>query len=177
MKRIPLGRNGTMFALVDDEDFEHLSQFKWHMHDRKTNIYACRRERVVNSKGESVNARIYMHRVVMGTTDTTILVDHVDGNGLNCTKINLRECNASENNANRIKTRNKTTTNYKGVVKQPSGFVAQIVVDRRKIYLGTFDNVTDAARAYDIAAIKHFGEFAKCNFLNSLTKYKQQESA
>jgi hypothetical protein len=99
----------------------------------------------------------------MGVTDKDILVDHKDGNALNCVRSNLRVCNFAQNNRNRKKPVSKESS-YKGVRKHRHGrWRASIKVNGVTINLGVFDVELDAARAYDAAASKHFGEFAKTN--------------
>ncbi len=154
MREIPLTKNKV--ALVDDGDFERLNQYTWKAFKRHNNWNAVRHV------GETM---FYMHRDILGLSygDGTI-VDHINGNGLDNQRDNLRLCSVKEN------IRNQHTTcgssRYKGVSwsKQRDRWRATIMVDRRHKHLGFFDNELDAAVAYDIAAMKYFGEFSFCNF-------------
>jgi hypothetical protein len=108
---------------------------------------------------------IYLAREIVGKIPAGMVVDHIDGNPLNNLRSNLRICTRKENQRNRIKT-SGTKNIYKGVYANGSGnFKGQIVVDGKKIHLGTFCNEKDAAIAYDNASKLYFGKFARRNFL------------
>ena len=155
MKTITLTQGQTV--LVDDEDYESLSQYKWGQLKSYGVTYARRGARI-NGK----RATILMHRVIMNASEGQE-VDHKDGNGLNNQKSNLRLATVGENRNNRgIKSNN--TTGYKGV--RPSsngGWKAKITCEGKTYHLGTHDTPEDAARAYNEAAIEHHGEFANLN--------------
>lgn len=141
-------------ALVDDDDYELLSKYKWTALERGTCTYAV--------------TMVTMHRLIKGEyKNTGALVDHIDGNGLNNQKQNLRLANRRENTQNRRKAQNKNgkpfSSQYKGVSFESNKWRSKIVVDGKKINLGRFENELDAAKAYDTAAIKYFGSFAKLN--------------
>jgi len=166
MKKIPLTRGKV--ALVDDEDFEFLSQWSWLAY--KTNggdiWYAVRRER----KNEIVGTRknVCMHRVILSAPHDSY-VDHIDRDGLNNQRDNLRLCTMSENKMNQ-KIRKDNRSGYKGVSKLKHGrFVARITINKKLLHLGTFDDPKAAAKAYDRMAVKSYGEFANLNFKSSLT--------
>jgi hypothetical protein len=103
-----------------------------------------------------------MHREILGVGKGT-LVDHRNGNGLDNTRANLRPCSRSGNMQN-MKTHKDNKSGYKGVRRDRGKWLATIRVNGKVVFLGRFDLVTDAARAYDTAATKHFGEFARTNF-------------
>ncbi len=152
MKQVQLTQGKV--ALVDDEDFERLSKFKWHALYTKGHWYAVR----------TMDKRlIFMHREIMAAPSRA-QVDHKDGNGLNNQQYNLRLATNAQNGRNRGKQHNNTS-GYKGVYwnKQDRKWRANIRCDGRIIHLGYFVNSEDAARAYNDAAIKYFGEFAKLN--------------
>lgn len=155
MKKISLTRG--QFTLVDDEDFEFLNSFKWyfkvHHHSQG---YAAR---TIASRGE--RRLVSMHRLLMKARDGDI-VDHVNGDKLDNRKLNLRICNISQNNAN-CHTKNKG--GYKGVGCIGKKFRASISINGKFLHLGMFDTKELAAKAYNVAAIKQFGEFAKLNQL------------
>lgn len=139
------------FTLVDDEDFEFLNQWKWHKNNEN---YVSR----LTKDGETVR----LHRVVMNTPKD-MECDHIDRNGLNNQKSNLRNCTHAENmrNSNRSKS---NTSGYRGVFVSGKYWMAKIIVMGRQIYLGSFRDIEDAARAYDVAALKYHKEFAILNF-------------
>ena len=152
MKEIQLTQGKT--ALVDDEDYEYLSQWKWTANFSKGKFYA--RRHLGNRKYLS------MHKdLILSDLD----VDHIDGDSLNNQKYNLRTCTHLQNMQNgKIKSNN--TSGYKGVnwYKKYEMWVARITVNKNRICLGYFNDVKDAARAYDAAARQYFGDFARTNF-------------
>lgn len=155
MKQIELSQG--YFAMVDDEDFEKLNQYKWNVRIVKNTQYAKRSDRYSTPK------TIQMHRVIMGC-DNNMMVDHINGNGLDNRKENLRVCTRSNNLMNSNKPRGEgLTSKYKGVNKSGKNWRAEIRINRQGIYLGTFKTEIEAMLAYNEAAIKYFGEFAKLN--------------
>ena len=158
MKEIQLTKGKV--ALVDDADFEWLNQWKWTANEVGRRYYAIRRDWSF-PKGKT----ILMHRLITGASKEFV-VDHIDGNTLNNRRSNLRVCSNAQNLAN---SRTDWTTNkagYKGVCwkKKERKYSAQITVNYTAIHLGYFTDPIEAAKAYDKAARKHFGEFAKTNF-------------
>lgn len=147
------------FALVDDEDYDWLNRWKWYAHIKSKKFYAVR------SFGKRPNrAGMYMHRLILNTSKGDV-VDHIDGNGLNNQRNNLRLCTQAENVRNQsLKLVN--TSGYKGVhwQKNMNKWVARITFNYKKIHLGYFDTPLEASRAYDEKAKELFGEFAKTNF-------------
>lgn len=109
-----------------------------------------------------------MHRQIIDIPKY-LVCDHLNGNGLDNRKANLRPATVSQNLCNRPKTKAKTRSIYKGLEwsKTQRKFKARIQINHRKIYLGSFDNELDAARAYDTAARKYHKEFAALNFPNN----------
>jgi hypothetical protein len=140
-------------ALVDDEDIPPvLAAGPWRAHRRRHVWY-------VNRSVPGMRKRQYLHSFLTSYPMT----DHANGNGLDNRRINLRPCTAAQNNANRIRVSNRA--GFRGVFRQPSGrWKAVITYASRSTHLGTFNTAEEAARAYDAAAIKTWGEYARPNF-------------
>lgn len=153
MKSIPLTQG--QFALVDDEDYERVSQYKWYLHHGS---YAAT---TLGHRGSTM----LLHRFIMGVTDRHIQVDHCDMNGLNNCRSNLRTATHQQNQRNRKKY-SRNTTGYKGVFRNPKTrrWRAMITVNGKCVHIGYFDDIIDAAKAYDAAARIHHGAFARTNF-------------
>jgi hypothetical protein len=146
-------------AIVDDEDYEWLNQWHWYAAKYGKTFYAARNEGTFPLK-----KTIYMHCVIMNTP-AGMRIDHKDLNGLNNTRNNLRNSTHAQNKQNAGKYSNNTS-GYKGVSwhKRIEKYTAQIVVNGKRINLGYFYDLKDAALAYDEAAKKYHGPFAKLNF-------------
>lgn len=157
MKKIKLTQN--KFAIIDEEFYSEIIKYKWHTDskNRKTN-YASNRC--------TINMR--MHRYIMQLAGFYIKnkqVDHINGNGLDNRLENLRIATKQQNNRN-VSKRANNTTGYKGVVKDNRHnniFYARITINNKSKHLGTFNNILDAAKCYNQAAIKYHGEFASLN--------------
>ena len=152
-------------ALVDDADHERLAAFKWFAikRPRSATWYAAKNG-YVNGK----RRQILMHRFILGLHEvTTPLVDHKDRDGLNNQRENLRACTQSQNAQNRQRTRSHKSSRYHGVSwvgARVNKWIVQIQVEGAKHRLGYFPDEADAAKAYDKAALLHFGDFAATNF-------------
>ena len=154
MKQIPLTQG--KFAIVDDEDFERVNQFKWYAHKNCNTYYA---DRSVNDNLSSVS----MHRFILDTP-TDMQTDHINGDGLDNRRANLRICTHAENQRNRSR-QSINTVGFKGVYPDRAGRVRALIMrDGKQIYLGSFLDPISAAHAYDSAAQKYHGDFAQLNF-------------
>lgn len=157
MREIPLTQGQV--ALVDDEDFERLSVYKWHAVRTGRTFYAARH-------GPKPDYRmIYMHHEVMGgKPESGFEADHIDGDDLNNQKSNLRWVTVNQNQMNQHRIRG--VSRFKGVSRSynRNKWRVHITLNGRPRHVGSFTSEEDAARAYDAAALKHFGEYARLNF-------------
>lgn len=146
-----------MFALVDDEDYEELSKYKWHAHPMRKIYYAARSD----LRQDGQNRKILMHRQILGIKDRLFLTDHENGNGLDNQRHNLRICTTSQNGFNRDAGKNKLVP-IKGIYKTANGkWTARICQNRKGMHIGTFSTAEEAARAYNEKAKELHGDFAK----------------
>jgi hypothetical protein len=176
MKEIEINSSvhGTHKILVDDEDYEFVVQWKWSLKVGGNTFYAHRKDKD--------NKEIKLHRVLLKLEDPNVVVDHVDGNGLNNQKSNLRACEHTNNKRNRRIDNKQTlssTSKYKGVCwrSDTEKWSAQLHLDGKKVHLGSFPKNCEiiGAYAYDVAAIKNFGEFACLNFPDSINRLDELE--
>lgn len=163
MKRIPLTQG--QFAIVDDEDFDWLMQWKWHaLWGNCTQQFMAARSYWIEDK----SYKSLMHREILGAAKGQC-VDHWNRNELDNRRRNLRICSHSQNCCN-IKQRSDNTSGFRGVhwYRNRSLWCAIINVNRKGHCLGYFSSKLDAAIAYDRAALKLHGEFARTNFSRSV---------
>jgi len=156
MKEILLSKGYV--AQVDDWEYERVAQWKWSAKpDNNGHVYAIRQQWFPRKM-------ISLHRFIMNAPDG-VMVDHEDGNGLNCQQYNMRLATRSQNLQNATK-RSNNTSGYKGVNwrKDNTKWQAQIRKDNKQYHIGYFITAEDAARAYDSKAVELFGEFARLNF-------------
>jgi hypothetical protein len=154
MKEINLTKGKV--AIVDDDDFEKLNQYKWHALPSKHTFYAVR-----NDLTSGERKYIYMHKVIVNTPEG-MLIDHRDGNGLNNQRRNLRTATINQNSQNR-RPYFSASSRFKGVSwhKSSGKWQARITLNGKQIRLGSFSDEKKAASAYYEAAKQMFGEFAK----------------
>lgn len=158
---IKLSNGGV--ALVDDADYCLISKYHWF-----SKIARSGNPNYTKYAASSVGrVTLRMHRVILGLTNPKVRVDHENGNGLDNRRFNLRVATPSQNGGNRQTNRNNIT-GFKGVSPWPLStnfpFRARIRVNGKLYLLGYFSTAVEAAHAYDSAAKKHFGEFARVNF-------------
>lgn len=158
IREIPLSKG--FVALVDDADFDWLSQWKWHVFDNGRGYrYAITKWRPEKGARQQT---IYMHRQLLDAP-RGLVVDHISGETLDNRRSNLRLCTPTENTRN-----SRAIALYKGVNRiSRHRWMARIVVDGTTHYLGLYVTPEDAARAYDAAARRMYGEFARLNFPES----------
>ena len=149
MAEISLVNGGV--ALIDDADIHLVSGYRW----RNLQGYAFA---MIDRK------LVSMHSLLLDV-DQGLLRDHKNGNTLDNRRLNLRAATKAQN-ARNSKLRVDNTSGFKGVYwnKQYQKWKAQIRIGSKRIFLGRFDDPSIAAKAYDNAAIRYFGEFARLNF-------------
>jgi hypothetical protein len=143
------------FAIVDAADYDWLKKYKWHLLVVRNKIFYA---------GSYFDGRfVKMHRLIMNPP-SDMVIDHIDRNGLNNTRSNLRICTARQNSYNR-KGR-PTASKYKGVIwsTRRNKWIARIRNFGMSKQIGSFKNEISAAKAYDLKAAELFGEFAYLNF-------------
>ena len=160
MKEIPLSNGGVV--IVDDEDYEWLSQWKWL---RGTTGYAVRTVYREPLNGKIRRGIVKMHRVIMAAPPKKI-VDHVNRDPLDNRRVNLRFATPRQNCCNR-KLQPSNSSGYRGVHwhKGAKKWMACISLDNKSVYLGLFSNKEDAARERDKAARRLYGDFAILNLV------------
>ncbi len=160
-KRIPLTRG--LFAIVDDDDHELLSRYRWHAKPSGAGTFYAARG--IYENGHVVGAIIMHRELCRGLSTERPFVDHADGDGLNNRRSNLRACTRQENNRNIRHRRPGCTSRHTGVSwdKAHGRWRAYIRIDKRLKYLGLFTEEYDAAQAYNFTAEAAFGEFAAYN--------------
>ena len=145
-------RNGdTHFVAVDDKDFHLLNDKGWYAHEGGNTFYCVK------------NPDLKLHRIIMGLEkNDKRVVDHIDGNGLNNKRYNLRICSRQENSMN-AKTKKTNKSGFKGVSwhTKDKRWIAQICFNGKKYRLGAFTDPEKASEVYKKKAIEFFKEFAR----------------
>lgn len=157
MVEIPLTQD--MVAIVDEENFDYLNQWKWCVTKGRNTFYATRRVGLLGKQQT-------MHQILLAAPKGQE-TDHIDGNGLNNRRSNLRVCSCQQNQFNKGKQVGTYSSIYKGVSwhKQRHYWTAYFTIDNKKKHLGCFGTEAQAALAYNEAATATFGEFARLNII------------
>lgn len=149
---------GIKEVFVDDEDYDRVVYYNWSLKKSRNTFYA--------RSWISETEKVPLHQFIIGKQKGKV-IDHIDGNGLNNQRSNLRFCTNAQNSANCK--RKIGATGYRGVhfagkaIKHKVMYKAGIRVNYKNITIGYFNTPIEAAVAYNNAAIKHFGEFAVLN--------------
>ncbi|MFA5783698.1 MAG: HNH endonuclease [Phycisphaerae bacterium] len=156
-RRIPLTKG--KFALVSPSDFPAISQYNWYARKSNWTCYAtfCRK---INGRTKSFD----MHRIIMNPPPG-LVIDHIDGNGLNNCRSNLRIATPAQNSRNTCAKKNGQSK-YKGVSPEKRRYCwrATLTINGKQMHIGQFASEIQAAKAYDKAAKKYHGNFARLNF-------------
>lgn len=158
-RKIFLGEG--FYTIVDLSDYYLLNKFRWSAKRDRNWVYAVRFVNDPGSRGKTIS----LHRFLLNPSPH-LLVDHRNGITLDNRRVTLRLATRLQNVQNKGKTRAKTSSKFIGVfyVKRRNRWSVKIGHLGKRIWIGEFDSEIEAARAYDIAAKKYHGEFARLNF-------------
>lgn len=152
-------KDELMEVLIDPEDYYLFGKYKFYIQKNPRNYY-------VNTHNPNKNEKpkiLRLHNIITGWK----FVDHINGNGLDNRKENLRQSNHQLNARNRTRLVENKNSKFKGVLKQnqtkKGGWIARIIINEKQIYLGTYKTEMEAAKAYNEGAIKYFGQHAYLN--------------
>src|SRR3990167_3193433 len=161
MLEIPLtqGKN----AIIDDEDYSRISGYSWFTHRERNQFYAW----AYAGGGRKRREYIRMHQLILARQGT-VEVDHINGDGLDNRRHNLRYATRHQNSMN-MRKHSHGSSRFKGVcwdrnTRGRKKWLAQITSNYKRIFLGRYLDEEQAARAYDEAALRHFKQFARLNF-------------
>jgi hypothetical protein len=150
------------YAIVDADDYWELSKYSWYAHKAENSYYAGRTVHMAKGKKTRI---VWMHREVIAVP-AGLMCDHINHNGLDNRKANLRAATAAQNRINSRTARIKKTSKHRGVCwsAEHKKWIAYVYVSGRAVFVKYFDDATAAARARDRAAKKYHGQFAELNF-------------
>lgn len=154
------------FVLIDIEDLELINKYTWHVNYNKAgNCYARTTIRV-----EGKQKKVFMHRLITGAKQG-FDIDHINRNGLDNRKINLRLVTRSQNAMNSVSNKN-TSSKYKGVTWKNNNNKWEVAITKlgQRYYLGLYQDEIQAAKVYDLKAKELFGKYALLNFPESEDK-------
>ena len=146
----------TGWAIASVEDYELLSKYTYYQYTGLTKTYVR-----VTVDGREIN----MHELVMGKAPDGHVIDHINSNGLDNRRVNLRFATCSQNSQNKKKIKGKYSSDYTGVSKRDTGYSVSISHEHESVYIGRYKEEKEAAKAYDIYAIHYYGIHAKTNNL------------
>jgi len=152
MKKIKLTQN--KYTLVDNEDFEVFNKYTWCAVKDGNTFYAQK----TTSKKDGSTTTVRLHREIM-KPPKELMIDHIDRDGLNNRRSNLRFCTNTQNQMNSCKNKNNTS-GFKGVYIDKGKFRSRISFNGRRIHLGFFDTREKAGEAYQDACVEFYGKFA-----------------
>jgi hypothetical protein len=149
------------WTILDQQDYYRFGCFKWEISGNDNKFYAVRNVKA----GSSRTTTVRLHRLILNAPQD-LVVDHINGDSLDNRRANLRLATHSQNCCNKKK-RENTSSRFMGVCfeKSKNKWCVRIRHSGKRIWLGRFDSEIDAAKAYDEAAKKYHGEFARLNFL------------
>jgi hypothetical protein len=161
MKKIQLTKG--QIALVDDQDFQCLSQYNWYAQRKRGKYYAARSEYLGTENGRESKRIIYVHRAILGLEHGDPRIgDHIEPKEtLNNQRSNLRIANTNSESQADTRKRANNTSGFKGVTKHGSGYRARIMINNKHKCLGTRKTPEAARSLYAQAAQEHHGEFAR----------------
>lgn len=157
------------FGYCDLEDWERLKECCWHSHkDSTTGNYYVQTNISIFVDGKRKQKIVQMHRMILEVENYKIKINHKNFNTLNNCRNNIEICSNAENKQYSKKHKDNTS-GYKGVTwhKKQQCWTVQIGINYKNIHLGSFDNIIDAAQAYNEAAIKYHGKFAILNEISN----------
>lgn len=150
--RLNVKNTTSELTIIDAEDYDRVKMFRW-----------CNSKNYVSSNSMGTGLNVTLHRLIL-SFPVEMQVDHINGDPRDNRKTNLRACSQHQNVTNKSKTKNKTSSKYKGVYKTKQGkFRAHIMKNNKTISLGEFYNEIDAAEAYNEAAVLYHGVYSKQN--------------
>lgn len=153
--------SGTDKAICDFKYIETILKYKWHSQDSGNTTYAIAHSPTINGKRHTIR----MHRLILELPlKNKAKVDHINHNGLDNRKENLRICSHQQNSFN-MDRQKRRFSKYKGVTKVRKKYRAQIMLNGKGIHIGMFDTEEAAAKAYNRKALELFGQYATCNNL------------
>jgi hypothetical protein len=161
-RTIPLTKG--LFAIVDPDDYHRLVNFNWHARKSAYTHYAVR----YLSGGKGKTKIEYMHHVIIDIPEG-LFCDHINHNGLDNRKANLRPATLAQNIRHRRKFKSPSRSKYKGLTwrKKEKAWHVRIYTNGKRIFIGSFKDEFAAAHAYDRAAKQFYGQFAELNFPNN----------
>ncbi len=151
---LPLSQG--LVAIIDEQDYPILSQYRWCAAKCRHTFVACR-----GTWRDGRTKKVYLHRLIMNAPQNS-LVDHINGDGLDNRRCNLRICTKKENNRNRTRMQSLNTSGFRGAFWEHGckKWRAQISVNNKNHHIGVFHSKHEAASAYQQAAKRLYGIFA-----------------